>query len=569
MKRLLVRGVFLLAAALPSFAHAAFTPSPIPPYAHGVVVSASPLASDAGIEIMKAGGNAIDGAVATAFALAVVYPEAGALGGGGFAVVHREGVGDLAFDFREVAPTAAYTAMFLDSTGTPDPKLSLESCRAAAVPGGVDGLLRLWQQQGSGQISRRALLAPAIRLARDGFRLPVDVAQDLNEHRAAFARSEAATRIFVRADHAEWKAGDLLVQTDLANTLDRIAAEGRAGFYLGQTAELIRATMLRGGGLISLDDLDEYHAELRAPLRGSFRGREIVVMPPPSSGGILLLQMLAMLERFPLDRVARDRVEWPHLFTEVARRAYADRAVHLGDPAFAVVPEHGLLEPRYVEARAASISLTRATPSDSVAAGDAEHYESDQTTHLSVLDAAGNAVALTATLNDTFGSGIVVEGAGFLLNNEMDDFSAKPGTTNLYGLTGGQANRIEPKKRPLSSMTPTLVLRDGKVEMALGSPGGPRIITSVLQVLIDCLVREVPLGTAVATPRIHAQWQPDLLYYEEGALTDSTIARLGGMGHEVVPYANRWIGRVNGATREDGGLIGSPDPRGGNAARGF
>ena len=539
------------------------------PYAHGVVVSASVYASEAGIEILRAGGNAIDAAVATAFTLAVTYPEAGNLGGGGFAVIHRADGNDIVFDFREQAPIRAFRSMFLDSTGAASPELSLSTHRAAGVPASVDGLLRMWQQQGSGKISRDALLAPAIRLARDGFALPRVVADDLNLHRTKLAANSAARRIFVRPDSVVWREGDLLVQVDLAATLEAIAEEGRGGFYLGTTGELIAAEMRLGGGMISLDDLDEYRAVMRPPLRAGFHGYELVTVPPPSSGGVLVLQMLALLDRFPLEKMAADPIEWPHLFCEVARRAYADRSRHLGDPDFWQVPLEGLLAPAYIEARAAGISLEHATPSAAVAPGEPAVAESDQTTHLSVMDAEGNAVALTTTLNDSFGSGIVVEGAGFLLNNEMDDFSAKPGAPNLYGLTGGEANAIEPKKRMLSSMTPMIVLKDGKALLALGSPGGSRIPTSVLQVLVGRLVRGRSLEAAVNAPRIHAQWIPDLLFYEEGTLPDSVRSALSAMGHEVTAYEGGWIGRVNAAEATATGFLGAPDPRGENVARGY
>ena len=318
--------------------------------------------------------------------------------------------------------------------------------------------------------------------------------------------------------------------------------------------------MLRGGGMISLDDLDEYHAEIKAPLRGEFRGRELLVMPPSSSGGILLLQMLAMLERFPLDQIARDPVAWPHLFTEVARRAYADRAVHLGDPAFATVPEHGLLDPRYIEARAATISLERATPSDSVAAGDAGRYESDQTTHLDVIDRAGNAVALTTTLNDSFGSGIVVEGAGFLLNNEMDDFSAKPGVPNQFGLVGGEANAIAPHKRMLSSVTPTFV-DSGKRLMIGGSPGGSFIPGMVLLATLD-FMDGANAAAIVGHPRIHMQYLPDTVLYEPDALTPDEVAALAAQGDTLKLSGRRW-GNFQAIVwdREAGKVEAASDPR--------
>ena len=559
--------VAVLLAAFPTASSA--SPERRPGWAtHGMIVSDCPLASAAGIEVMKAGGNAIDGAVATAFALAVTYPWAGNLAGGGFAVVHLESGEDVTLDFREVAPARAHRDLFLDEQGEVVAGRSLETHLAVGVPGSVDGLLRLQADHGSGQVSRGDVLAPAIRLARDGFEIGDDLATRLGWKSEYLSRDDDARAIFVRDDGRPWLPGDTLVQPDLALALERIAEHGRDGFYAGPTAELLAQEMARGGGIVSLEDLATYRSRYRDPIRGSFYGHEIVSMPPPSSGGILVVQMLSMLARFPLVDLQWGSAPYLHLFTEVARRAYADRAEHLGDPDFWDVPQDGLLSPDYIEERARSISMTTATPSTELGAGDPSP-EPDETTHLVAIDDRGNAVSMTTTLNAGFGSGIVARGSGILLNNEMDDFSAKPGVPNLFGLIGNEANAIAPGKRMLSSMSPTIVLRDAEPYLLLGSPGGSRIITSVTQVILNSLVFHMPIAQAVAVPRIHAQWLPDQLYYEPYGLSPETIASLEARGHTVQAFTLDAIGRVNAIEVREDGFHAGPDIRSGAAAAGY
>jgi gamma-glutamyltranspeptidase/glutathione hydrolase len=534
---------------------------------HALVVSACPLASAAGAEIMRDGGNAFDAAACTAFVLAVTWPEAGNLGGGGLMVARKADREVVTLDFRETAPSRARHDMFLDTKGEVIPDLSLRSPLASGVPGSVEGLLRLWEDHGSGKISRRALLAPAIKLAEDGFPLSDEIAQSLNKRKDRFASNPGAAKIFVRADGQPWAAGDLLRQPDLADTLRRIARNGRDGFYDGRTAQLIAEQQAQTGGLITRDDLAGYRSIYREPVCGEFQNYEIISMGPPSSGGILLIEMLNMLEIFPLADFKWGTPEYIHLLTEVERRAYADRAEHLADADFFPVPVKTLTSDDYAHKRAADIDLARATPSAQVRAGEAP-AEPQHTTHFSVVDPQGNAVALTTTLNASFGSCIVIDGAGFLMNNEMDDFSVKPGVPNLYGVTGGEANAIAPGKRMLSSMTPTIAVRDGKTAMVLGSPGGSTIITTVLQVFLNVAIHHMPIQEAVAAPRHHSQWTPDEIFYEPGEFDTSTTAALEKLGHKLNAEPSR-IGAANCIQIDEHGIHGAPDPRRQSAARGF
>ncbi|MCH8205032.1 MAG: gamma-glutamyltransferase [Candidatus Hydrogenedentes bacterium] len=535
---------------------------------HGMVVSASARACDAGVVIMRAGGNAFDAAAATGFVLAVTFPQAGNLGGGGFMVARTADGRNLSLDFRETAPGRAHRDMYLNDEGDVIEGLSLRSPLASGVPGSVDGLLTLWERDGSGNITREELLAPAIRLAAQGFPLSRELAQSLNAYARAFEKDPGASKIFIREDARPWREGDVLVQTDLARTLRRIAAEGRTGFYEGAVADLIAKQQAGSGGLISRNDLETYASVYRDPIVGTFRNYEIVSMGPPSSGGVLLIQMLNMLDGRLLAEFSPGSKTYAHLLTEVQRRAYADRAQHLGDPDYWEVPVAELTSKRYAKERAKSIDKDRATPSADVSAGLKFARESLETTHYSVVDAQRNAVAVTVTLNGLFGSGIVIDGAGFLMNNEMDDFSAKPGVPNLYGVVGGDANAIEAGKRMLSSMTPTIIVQNGRPVMVLGSPGGPTIITTVLQVFLNVAVHGMNIQEAVSAPRHHSQWLPDRIVREEGAFTNDVIDKLKAMGH-AVPDSTATIGAANSLYMDEQGVYGAPDPRRQNAAAGY
>jgi gamma-glutamyltranspeptidase/glutathione hydrolase len=534
---------------------------------HALVVSASPYASEAGVALMRRGGNAFDAAACVGFVLAVTWPEAGNLGGGGLMVARKADGEVVTLDFRETAPAAAHRDMFLDATGEVIKDLSLRSPLASGVPGSVEGLLRLWADHGSGKISRRELLAPAIRLAQDGFTLSAEIADTLNKRQERFAGNPGAAAVFIRADGRPWREGDLLVQPDLARTLRRIAREGRDGFYRGPVAGAIASQQSNGGGLITLDDLAGYRAIYRPPVRGEFRGYEVISMGPPSSGGILLIEMLNMLETFPLDGLRPGTPAYIHLLTEIERRAYADRAEHLADSDFHRVPVDTLLSKDYARRRAADIRSDRATPSAEVRAGETP-AEPQHTTHYSVVDAQGNAVALTTTLNASFGSCIVIEGAGFLMNNEMDDFSIKPGVPNLYGVTGGKANAIEPRKRMLSSMTPTLAVRDGRAALVLGSPGGSTIVTTVLQVFLNVALHGMTIQDAVAAPRFHSQWTPDEIYLEPEGFSEEVQAALRALGHRLNDKPGK-IGAANCLSIDAKGLHGAPDPRRQSSAKGY
>ncbi len=536
---------------------------------HAMVVSASELASQAGADIMREGGNAFDAAATVGFVLAVSYPPAGNIGGGGFLVAYTEGGEALSLDFREMAPRAAHRDMFLDEDGDVVSGMSLRSGAASGVPGSVDGLLRIWEDHGSGAISRKELLGPAIRLAEEGFPISRGLANALNSHRALFSQHDGSSAVFNRNDGEHWKAGDLLVQKDLAKTLRRIARHGRTGFYEGPVAQAFAEEMARKGGFISREDLAQYQSRYRAPVRGTYHDVEIISMGPPSSGGIFLIQMLNMLESYDLNALGWGSSAYVHLLTEVERRAYADRAEHLGDPDFWAVPIDGLIRKDYARARMHNFDLHKATPSSEVYSGKPPGYESTETTHYSIVDPQGNAVSVTTTLNTAFGSGIVVEGAGFLLNNEMDDFSAKPGVPNTYGLVGKEANAVAPGKRMLSSMTPTVVVKNGKAYMALGSPGGSTIITTTMQVLLNVHAHGMNIREAVSAPRHHAQWLPDVVFWEPRALSRDVEDALSVYGHALKPYYATYIGQANCISMGKDGIRGAPDPRGENAATGF
>ena len=531
----------------------------------GAVASRSPHATEVGIEILRRGGNAIDAAVAVGFALAVTHPSAGNLGGGGFMVIRLANGELVANDHREKAPSEAHRDMFLDDDGDVVDGLSTASHLAVGVPGTVDGLLGVLERHGT--LSRRDIIAPAFALARAGFPLPADIAAQFARLRSRFEPYPASLAKFTRADTSPLEAGDLFRQPDLAATLARIAEHGRAGFYEGPTADLIVAEMARGGGLIGHRDLTEYRSVWREPVRGTYRGYQIVSMPPPSSGGALLIQMLNMLEPYDLATLGRGSPAAVHLMIEAERRAYADRAEHMGDTDFYDVPLAMLMAKDYARHRFADFDPDTASRSAEVGAGGWPD-ESPETTHVSVMDRVGNAVAYTTTLNLGYGSKIVVAGGGFLLNNEMDDFSSKPGVPNSFGLVGAEANAIEPGKRMLSSMTPTLVLRDGEPVLATGSPGGSTIITTVLQVVTNVIDHGMDIVRAVAAPRFHHQWQPNQVRYEPGAVPADTLTGLSKIGH-VGFRETPGIGDANSVMRVGDEITARSDPRNAGAAAAY
>ncbi|MBK9336139.1 MAG: gamma-glutamyltransferase [Lewinellaceae bacterium] len=527
------------------------------------VVSAHPLATQTGIDILRRGGNAVDAAVAVQFALAVVYPQAGNIGGGGFLVYRGANGETAALDYREKAPAAATEKMFQDTAGNVQPDKSRYGVFACGVPGTVDGMYEAHKKYG--RLPWATLLAPAVRLADKGYQITERESKQLNEEKFTFIRLNKATPVFVR--HEPWQPGDWILQKDLARTLQRISDLGREGFYEGSTAILITREMEKTRGLITAEDLKNYHSVWRTPLEFDWRGLHIISMPPPSSGGILLQQMLGMLGDTDLHTLGGVHSAGAvHLMAEVERRAYSDRAEHLGDPDFWDVPQATLVSPEYLSSRMADFDPDKATPSAGVKAGLTKNKE--ETTHFSIVDAEGGAVSVTTTLNDSYGSRVVVEGAGFILNNEMDDFSAKPGAPNLYGAIGGRANAVAPNKRPLSSMTPTLVTRNGQLSLVVGTPGGTTIPTSVFQVILNVYAFDLPLQEAVHRKRFHHQWLPDEIQIEEDALPGPVLEKLAAMGHKI--KVRTPIGRVEAILRRpDGKLNAVADDRGDDAASGF
>lgn len=531
---------------------------------NGVVASRSLIASEVGIEIMKQGGNAIDAAVAVGFALAVTYPSAGNLGGGGFMVIHLADGKVLSLDYRETAPKASTRDMYLDESGNVIKGLSTQSHKAAGTPGSVAGLLEALEKYGT--LSREKVLAPAIRLASQGFPLNYDLARQFKRQQRFMEKYPSSLAVFTKKGEP-YEADDLWVQPDLAETLRRISTSGRDGFYLGKTADLIVAEMARGGGLVSHEDLKNYLPKWREPLLGTYRGYQIISMPPPSSGGALVIQMLNMLEPYKVKESGWGSAETIHLMIEAQRRAYADRAEHLGDPDFFDVPLKKLMSKEYAKTRFADYQPGKASLSEDIGAGT-WGKESPETTHYSVMDGKGNAVSVTTTLNWGYGSKIVVSGAGFLLNNEMDDFSVKANTPNTFGLIGRKANEIQPNKRMLSSMTPTIVTKDGKVVLVTGSPGGATIINTVFQVVVNTIDHEMSISNAVSLPRFHHQWQPNRIIYEPYGFSPDTLSLLKLKGHINLIEARWRLGDANSIAVEDEYLLGMSDPRndGGAAA---
>ena len=535
---------------------------------NGMIVSTSRQASEAGIEILKKGGNAIDAAVAVGFALAVTSPSNGNIGGGGFLVASFANGLSITLDHREKAPQNAHRNMFLNDSGNVIPGMSLYSRASSGVPGTVDGLIRALEDHGSGNISLREAINPAIYLAERGFKISYYEANILNVYKSFFSKNKAASKIFIKDDGKPWKKGDKLIQKDLAKTLKRIARYGRDGFYSGNVAEMIVKEMQRGNGLITLQDLENYSSKYRSPVFGTYKEYEIVSMGPPSSGGALLINMLNMLENYSIHNLSWNSSEYIHLMTEVERRAYADRAEHMGDPDFWNVPMVMLTSKHYAKTRIKDIDLNKATPSSLISASKKTSYESPETTHYSVVDSWGNAVSVTTTINLGYGNGCVVEGAGFFLNNEMDDFSSKPGVPNAFGLIGNEANSVEAGKRPLSSMTPTIVLKNSKPFLVIGSPGGSTIITTVMQTILNVVDHNMDIKEAVCASRFHSQWLPDVIQYEPRSLINDLKNALESKNHKLVPR-NGYIGEANGIIITEEGYFGGGDCRGETSAVGY
>ena len=525
----------------------------------GMVVAQEPLAARVGVDILKKGGNAVDAAVAVGFAMAVTYPRAGNMGGGGFMVIHRADGDDVAIDYRETAPAAITATSFLDAQGNADPEKSRNSALAIGIPGTVAGLALAEQKYGSGRFTLADLIAPAIALARDGFAVS---ATTMPPQFAAsrLARWPSSAKIFLKSDGSALSVGDRLVQSDLANSLETIAKDGPRAFYDGPMAQKIAAAVQAAGGVMTADDLKQYRAAERAPVRGTYRGYGIVSMPPPSSGGVELIEMLNILEGY--DLAHDDQGQLAFLMVEAMKRAYADRALFLGDPGTVDNPVARLTAKDYAAQWRATIDPTHATPASAVRAGGSVDGEGRNTTHFSVVDRFGNAVSNTYTLNFSYGVGLVAGGTGILLNNELDDFAAKPDSPNAYGLVGYSANAPGPGKRPLSSMTPTIVLKDGKPFLITGSPGGSRITTTVLQVVVNVIDRGMDIAAAVSAPRIHNQWVPDQVYAEP-AVPDIVVSTLKARGDKVVPQ--RPFTSANSILITPGGFVGAADPREGGA----
>lgn len=523
-----------------------------------MVVAPHPIASQVGLDILKQGGNAVDAAIAVQFAIAVVYPRAGNIGGGGLMVVRTKDGKFNALDYREKAPSKAGRDMYLDSLGKVVPRLSTEGHLAAGVPGTVAGMIAAHKKYG--KLPFKTLIQPAIDLAKKGYAITQGEVDRLNGNQANFKKYNAEDNALVKAE--PWKLGDLLIQPNLAATLERIQKKGKAGFYKGQTADYIVAEMARGNGLISLDDLKNYDARWREPVEANYKNYHIVSMPPPSSGGIIILQLMKMMERFPLAEWGFQSLNAVHLMAEAERRVYADRAQYMGDPDFFKVPQDSLLNDKYLRQRMTNFNPTQATLSKDILAGDFRSIskESFETEHTSVVDAEGNAVAVTTTLNSNFGNKVMVHGAGFLLNNEMDDFSAKAGVPNQFGLVGSEANSIQPNKRMLSAMSPTIVEKDGQLFLVIGAPGGSTIITAVFQVMMNVMEFGMPIDEAIKAGRFHNQWLPDEIWVEKAALTPERRKELEQMGHKLREVT--YMAVVKAILRlPNGKLQGAADPR--------
>ncbi len=536
---------------------------------NGMVVSTSKQASQVGVDILKSGGNAIDAAAAVGFALAVTSSSNGNIGGGGFMTTKLASGESFTLDYREMAPEAANRNMYLDEDGNIIKGKSRSTHFAAGVPGSVDGLLKAWRDYGSGNISREQLIAPAIKLAKEGFKLSKYEAERFNKNKDRLSKHSETKRIFTRDDR-KWKKGDIFIQNDLGNTLERISNNGRDGFYKGETARLIVEEMKAVGGWMDYKDLENYVSKYREPVKGSFMEYDIISMGPPSSGGLLVVHMLNMFEKIMKDQdldLSFNSVNYIHILTELERRAYADRTEHMGDSDFWNVPKSMFLSNDYADKRLKDIDFSKASISKSIKHGNPYLDQSEETTHYSIVDKQGNAVSVTTTINAGYGNGITVTGGGFLLNNEMDDFSSKPGEPNMFGLLGNEANAIEAKKRPLSSMTPTIVLKNNRPFLILGSPGGSTIITTVMQNILNVVLHDMNIKEAVSSPRIHSQWLPDMVFHEKNGLNKKTINSLKKMGHNIRIRSS--IGEANGIMITKDGYWGGADSRGENTAIGY
>ena len=560
---------------------------------NGAVSSTSRIASNVGIEILKKGGNAFDAIVATGFALAVTSPANGNLGGGGFLIARTSGGEIISLDFREKAPADSFEEMFLDDQKKYDKNKAWFSHSSTGVPGTVNGLITIFNDYGSGKFTLQEIIRPALDLAENGFPLEEGAAEGFDANKKYFVQDEGSSALFVKninnqvsdlldsfnngeinqvefenmiENIDEWSAGDIFIQKDLAETLKRISSDGMDGFYGGETARLIVKEMNQNAGLITLNDLQEYHSVYREPIIGTYNNHTIVSMGPPSSGGILLVQMLNMLENFDIKNIDRNSANFVHIMTEVQRLAYADRSIHLGDPDFWDNPIDMLTSKEYANSRLRLISLENATPSDQIAAGSTSR-ESMETTHYSVMDKYGNTAGITTTINFSYGNKKIVDGAGFLLNNEMDDFSPAPNTPNAFGLLGDKANAVAPYKRPLSSMSPTLVInKEGETILTIGAAGGSRIITAVLQIIISVVDHGLNIQEAIDFPRTHSQWKPDFIFSEKNALTEDTKKELENLNHkfyeDIAPGGTPYLARTHGIEKKEGRFIAGADKRG-------
>jgi gamma-glutamyltranspeptidase/glutathione hydrolase len=534
---------------------------------NGMVVTAHPLASEIGLAVLEKGGNAFDAAIAVKFALAVVYPRAGNVGGGGFMVFRKANGESGTLDFREKAPKKASKDMFLDDEGNPIKDASTFGALAVGVPGSVEGMLKTYDSLG-GKLPFKELIQPAIDLAKNGFLLTTLEAEKFNSYQEDFEKANGKECYLL--DSTGWELGDSIKHIELAKTLELIRDNGRDGFYAGETAKLLLNQIQQSGGILIQEDLDDYKVVWRKPVLANYKGYKVISMPPPSSGGIALAQLLQGSERFGLTETGHNSAQTAHYMVELERRVYADRATHLGDMDFFEVPVAKLLDKTYLQERFADIESEAKTPSEEIKAGKVAMIESFETTHFSIVDKEGNAVSITTTLNGNYGSKLMVKGAGFFLNNEMDDFSIKPGVSNMFGLVGGKANAIAPEKRMLSSMTPTIVENpDGKLFMVVGTPGGSTIITSVYQSILNVIDHGMNMQESVNAKKFHSQWLPDQVFYEEGAFDSTTISQLQKFGH--VLKTTPQLGKIEAIlVKSDGTLEGAADiTRGDDKAMGY